>query len=607
MNLFLLSIYAIFSLSFVHAEEFSENAEEIQDMENADFQEQESVKRPDDVAETMQADEDDQQLTTDEGQIVAEAPSEKPLSSESEESSDESEEHIYSPEDHSNKESTEQSTTEEDLIKAVEENEEKHAIEKGSDQKEESKIEEEKVEEKASEENTKDGDRENNDNNDVQEQSELDETFHDALTDTDDDLDLEFHDALCGSSVDPPNDSQEKFPCPTPRPVVAKSGRQSSRIMGGEKAAELFSKGDLVDDRWQIIDVVGKGNFGIVYEVYDTKNKINEAMKVEAADRMFHTLKVEAAVLQKANEENCRHTCKVYGVGRKPSYSFIAMTLVGSNLLILMKRIRCGLNEKPTFSIRTSVHVGIEALEAIEDLHRIGFLHRDIKPQNFACGLEPEHRKLYMLDFGMCRNYVRKDGSIRKPRNKVGFRGTFLYASPNALLGMEQSRRDDIWSWYFTLLEITTGTFPWGDFTVTPTKDKHRYASDFGVMKSECCGTAQQMAEGAPKEFIPIADHILSLEYYDAPNYSFLHSCLKNLMDRLKIQPEHVLDWEPESGKLTQVGTITPITSVCSDLLTSFPLNGSHSRQAQQQWRYQMKSPHPTTDYTLHCHTTTYR
>ncbi|OUC49877.1 hypothetical protein D917_04982 [Trichinella nativa] len=173
MNLFLLSIYAIFSLSFVHAEEFFENAEdkievnisenqskdfpeiddqsekslEIQDMENADFQEQESVERSDGVAETVKADEDDQQLTTDERQIVAEAPSEKPLSSESEESSDESEELIYSPEDHN-------------------------------------------------------------------------ETFYDALTDTDDVLDLEFHDALCGSSVDPPTDSQEKFPCPTPRPVV---------------------------------------------------------------------------------------------------------------------------------------------------------------------------------------------------------------------------------------------------------------------------------------------------------------------------------------------------------------------------------------------------
>ncbi|KRY08631.1 hypothetical protein T12_9473 [Trichinella patagoniensis] len=257
MNLFLLSIYAIFSLSFVHAEEFSENAEgkievnisenqskdfpemddqsekslEIQDMENADFQEQESVERPDGVAETVKADEDDQQLTTDERQIVTEAPSEKPLSSESEESSDESEELIYSPESHSNKESTKQSTTEEDLIKTVEENEEKHAIEKGSDEKEESKTEEEEVEEKASEENAKNGEHENN---------ELDETFYDALTDTDDVLDLEFHDALCGSSVDPPTDSQEKFPCPTPRPVVAKSGGELYNFLKS-KASSIFS------------------------------------------------------------------------------------------------------------------------------------------------------------------------------------------------------------------------------------------------------------------------------------------------------------------------------------------------------------------------------
>ncbi|KRZ18269.1 hypothetical protein T11_556 [Trichinella zimbabwensis] len=227
MNLFLLSIYAIFSLSFAHGEQFSESAEGkievnisenqskdlpemddqpekslgIQDIENTDFQEQASVERPDDVAEAVQTDEDDQQLTTDEEEIAAEAPSEKPLPK----------------------------------------NEEKHEIEKESDIKEESKIEEEetRVEEKVSEENIKDGEHENNDN-DVQEQSELNEGFYDALTDTDNVLDLEFYDALCGSSVDPPTDSQEKFPCPTPRPVVAKSGSGLYNFLKS-KASSVFN------------------------------------------------------------------------------------------------------------------------------------------------------------------------------------------------------------------------------------------------------------------------------------------------------------------------------------------------------------------------------
>ncbi|KAL1285580.1 putative GAS2-like protein [Trichinella pseudospiralis] len=234
MNLFLLSIYAIFSLSFAHAEQFSESAEGkieinisenqskdlseiddqpekslgIQDMENTDFQEQASVEKPDDVAEAVQADEDDQQLITDEGQIAAEAPSEKSLPSESEESSDESEELIYSPEDYSNKEPVEQST--------VEENEEKHENKKENDVKEESKIEEEET------------------------RSELNEAFYDALTDTDNVLDWEFYDALCGSSVDSPTDSQEKFPCSTPRPVVAKSGSGLYNFFKS-KASSVFS------------------------------------------------------------------------------------------------------------------------------------------------------------------------------------------------------------------------------------------------------------------------------------------------------------------------------------------------------------------------------
>ncbi|KRZ18294.1 Tau-tubulin kinase 1 [Trichinella zimbabwensis] len=336
--------------------------------------------------------------------------------------------------------------------------------------------------------------------------------------------------------------------------------------MGAEKAAALFSEGDLVEDRWKVIGVLGRGNFGAVYEVYDTKNKINEAMKVETADQTFHTLKVEAAILEKSNEKNCRHTCKLYGVGRKPSYSYIAMTLVGPNLSSMLKALKCEANEQATFSMRTSIHVGIETLEAIEDLHHIGFLHRDIKPQNFACGRAPDYRNMYMLDFGMCRNYMRKDGSIRKPRSKVGFRGTFLYASPNALLGMEQSRRDDVWSWYFMLLEITIGKFPWGDFSAADTKNRQKRALVFGVKKTECCSTAPLMAAGAPAEFMNIAGHILSLEYYDAPNYNFLYSCLKNLMTRLKFQPEHLLDWEPESGKFTQAGSASSYNTAVGEI-----------------------------------------
>jgi tau tubulin kinase len=59
----------------------------------------------------------------------------------------------------------------------------------------------------------------------------------------------------------------------------------------------------------------------------------------------------------------------------------------------------------------TALAVGVQTLEALEDLHQIGYLHRDVKPGNYTIGREElnELRKIYILDFGMARKYY-KDG-----------------------------------------------------------------------------------------------------------------------------------------------------------------------------------------------------
>lgn len=100
------------------------------------------------------------------------------------------------------------------------------------------------------------------------------------------------------------------------------------------------------------------------------------------------------------------------------------------------------------FSMGTAIGAAIQTLEAIQELHSIGYLHRDIKPGNYSIG-RPERRgevrKIYILDFGMCRSvfliflsknllnyfrrYIRPDGTMRRPRAAAGFRGTPRYAA----------------------------------------------------------------------------------------------------------------------------------------------------------------------------------
>ena len=62
----------------------------------------------------------------------------------------------------------------------------------------------------------------------------------------------------------------------------------------------------------------------------------------------------------------------------------------------------------------TAISVNIQMLEALQDLHGIGYLHRDIKPLNFTIGHPEarEQRKVYILDFGLARKFLKDNVSL---------------------------------------------------------------------------------------------------------------------------------------------------------------------------------------------------
>lgn len=71
-------------------------------------------------------------------------------------------------------------------------------------------------------------------------------------------------------------------------------------------------------------------------------------------------------------------------------------------------------------------------------------------------------RSVYILDWGLCRRYMNENmGRPHRPRCKAGFRGTPRYASANAMNDIDQGRVDDMWSWFFGQIELTTGMLPW--------------------------------------------------------------------------------------------------------------------------------------------------
>lgn len=178
----------------------------------------------------------------------------------------------------------------------------------------------------------------------------------------------------------------------------------------------------------------------------------------------LQVLMMDVTVLRETTNHNFRHFCRLFDSGRYRDVYYVVMTLVGPSLHDLRKvktiyisfliLVLFQARQPEHFTMGTAIGAAIQALEAIEELHRIGYLHRDIKPGNYSIGLAErgEQQRIFMLDFGMCRRYIKEDRTLRRPRQAAGFRGTPRYAALRCHMNLECCRADDVESWVSSIL-----------------------------------------------------------------------------------------------------------------------------------------------------------
>uniref|UniRef100_A0A671PZ03 Tau tubulin kinase 2b n=1 Tax=Sinocyclocheilus anshuiensis TaxID=1608454 RepID=A0A671PZ03_9TELE len=205
-------------------------------------------------------------------------------------------------------------------------------------------------------------------------------------------------------------------------------------MSGSGEQTDILAVGSMVRERWRVLKKIGGGGFGEIYEVLDQVTQVNVALKVESAQQPKQVLKMEVAVLKRLQGKD--HVCRFVGCGRNDRFNYVVMELQGRNLADLRRNMSRG-----TFSFSTTLRLGRQILEAIESIHSVGFLHRDIKP----------------------------------PRPVAGFRGTVRYASVNAHKNREMGRHDDLWSLFYMLVEFMVGQLPWRKIKDKVSSSCHQY------------------------------------------------------------------------------------------------------------------------------------
>nr|CDJ85019.1 Transposase and Serine threonine protein kinase-related domain containing protein [Haemonchus contortus] len=280
--------------------------------------------------------------------------------------------------------------------------------------------------------------------------------------------------------------------------------------------------------------------------LYDNRRRSGQWLDKGQAPQHFPKLKQqsrkilqhEAKVYESLRRIDSPHFITLEDRGRLPSrFIFVVMKLVGSTLWDL--RIK---SPERKFSMVTSIRAAEQTLAGIRDLHLCGYIHRDIKPPNFAIGREEDGdlHTIYIIDFGLSRKYRTENNDLRHEREKVPFRGTTRYASISALELKEQSRKDDVESWWYMVLEWMIGELPWQKIK---SKDHDTVRQRKMELREE--KNLKKVLEGTPEEYMTrIILYIDTLEYASVPDYDHIAALLEAAMEAYDLKYADPPDWD---------------------------------------------------------------
>ncbi len=211
----------------------------------------------------------------------------------------------------------------------------------------------------------------------------------------------------------------------------------------GEMQNVGFVAGTILDNRYRIIGLLGKGGMGEVYKAEDLKLDQTVALKFlpDKLEKNEDALKRFIGEVKTARRVAHQNVCKVFDIGDVNGKHYLSMEFIdGDDLSQLLRRIGRLPSDKAA-EISRQICFGLYAI------HEAGILHRDLKPANIIID---SNGKARITDFGIAGF----EQDVQGAESRVG---TPAYMSPEQITGKEVTTKSDIYSLGLLLYEIFTG------------------------------------------------------------------------------------------------------------------------------------------------------
>lgn len=286
--------------------------------------------------------------------------------------------------------------------------------------------------------------------------------------------------------------------------------------------------------KYRLVKKIGSGSFGDVYLGVNVMTGEEVAVKMESQKTKHPQLLFESKLYRILQGGVGVPNLRWFGT-HEAGYNVLVTDLLGPNLEDLFNFC------SRTFTLKTVLMLADQMLARVEYFHNKNFIHRDIKPDNYLMGIGRQCNKVFLIDYGLAKKYrdLRTRAHIQYKEGK-SLTGTARYASINAHLGVEQSRRDDMESLGYVLMYFVRGSLPWQGLKAATKKQKYEKISE-----KKMSTPVEVLCKGYPQEFALYLNYCRGLRFDEAPDYAYLRKDLfrRLFTKKMNYQYDFQFDW----------------------------------------------------------------
>jgi tRNA A-37 threonylcarbamoyl transferase component Bud32 len=231
----------------------------------------------------------------------------------------------------------------------------------------------------------------------------------------------------------------------------------------GAPSGPVFSPGDVIGDRYEIIGMLGEGGVSHVFRAMHRLLKKEHAIKVmrpelSAMESARERFKLEAQAVCRLDHPNIARVTD-FGQARDGRMYLVMELVDGESLATILERT-------PVLPPSRALFYTVQLLRGLRHAHDNGVVHRDLKPDNVVVATRDGEELPKILDFGIAK-IINQPTEGRAITQVGSVFGTPRYMSPEQAAGEPVDHRADIYALGVILYQLLSGRLPFdGSSTV---------------------------------------------------------------------------------------------------------------------------------------------